>query len=192
MTFKDEHHLAAVIYEAGEGPQIDAILATAAAQLCRDGWALAGTVQRSAERADRCRCDMIVVDLASGSEMSIFEDRGPEARGCRLDPAALERLVAMTLNAIDRGADLVIINRFGKQEAEGRGFRHAIAEAMQLGIPTVTVVARANIDAWRQFAGGYGIELMADAATIISWCRAVALARRASLSEPAALTQSIT
>src|SRR5690242_21260538 len=45
----------------------------------------------------------------------ISVDRGPEARGCRLDPDALERSVAWSEAALDR-AEFLVVNKFGKQD----------------------------------------------------------------------------
>ena len=55
--------------------------------------------------------------------LRISQDRGKWARGCRLDAGSLELAVAQVASALDVGADLMIINKFGKHEAEGRGFR---------------------------------------------------------------------
>jgi hypothetical protein len=69
------------------------------------GFRLAGTVQSNPQRADRPRCDMDVHVLPDGPVLRISEDRGPEARGCRLDAGVLEAAVAATLDRLD-GADL--------------------------------------------------------------------------------------
>jgi hypothetical protein len=41
----------------------------------------------------------------------------------------LETLVGATQAALDNGADLLVINRFGKRETEGAGFRQVIGNA---------------------------------------------------------------
>lgn len=172
MSEASEPRLSAVVYGGGDDRvPIDEMLWQAASELRASGAPLAGVVQRNPQRPGRCRCDMLLYDLASGREVEISEDRGPEARGCRLDVAALEGLVADTVEALDHGARLLIINRFGKREVEGRGFREAIAKAIGLGIPVITAVRRENVDAWREFTGGIADELPPAPAAILDWCR---------------------
>lgn len=162
--------LAAVVYEPGDGPAVDKLLSGLAQKLAERGLRLAGTVQRAAERPDRCACDMIVTDLATGEAHSISEDRGPMARGCRLDSAVLEAVAGSTIAALEAGADLLIVNKFGKREAEGAGFRSALALALSEGIPALVAVNRAYIEAWRVFAGDFGRELPPEMGAIRAWC----------------------
>lgn len=164
--------LAAMIYEQGQGHEPDALLRQLADALRADGVALAGTTQRAAERPDRCRCDMLVTDLATGLEHSISEDRGPLAQGCHLDAAALERIAGATLAALDAGARMLIVNKFGKSEMDGRGFRTAIGHAVERGVPVLVAVNRNYAEGWRAFAQGLGTELPADPEALRAWCRA--------------------
>lgn len=161
--------LAAVVYEAGSGADTDRLLTAVADTLLDSGLRVAGTVQRAFERADRCACDMIVRDLATGGEVKISEDRGPNARGCRLNPAMLEALVGSTAAALEGGADVLILNKFGKQEAVGAGFRQVIAQALADEVPTLIGVNAAYLDSWRAFAGEFADELPANAGALLSW-----------------------
>ncbi len=162
--------LAAIVYEPGTGNAVDLLLCEAAGRLAGRGIRLAGTVQRSRPRVDRCACDMLVTDLSSGRQTSISEDRGPMARGCRLDTHALETLVAATEAALADGADLLIVNKFGKREAEGAGFRPVIAAALGEGIPVLVAVNRAQIAAWQAFAADFAETLAPTATAIAAWC----------------------
>jgi nucleoside-triphosphatase THEP1 len=128
--------LGAIVYGA-EQAAADAVLTSVARVLAGLGTRLAGAVQHNPSRPDRCRCDMVLEDLATGEIIAISEDRGPEARGCRLNPAALEQLVGAAAASLERGADLLIVNRFGKREAEGRGFRAIIETAVTSGVPVL-------------------------------------------------------
>lgn len=179
----EQRALTAVVYEAGTGAQTDRLLADVAARLEASGYRLAGTVQRAFERADRCACDMIVRDLATGDELKISEDRGPNARGCRLDPRMLEALVGSASAALERGVDALIINKFGKQEALGAGFRDVIACALADGVPTVVAVNRAYFDSWRAFAADFADELPPEFAPVHKW-----LVDRLPESEPSVLS----
>jgi hypothetical protein len=114
---------------------------------------------------------MIVTDLSSGETSSISEDRGPLATDCRLDSAVLEELAGSTASTLEAGADFLVVNRFGKREAEGGGFRSALAMAITEGIPAVVAVNRSQIEAWRAFAGSLACELPPEARVIETWIR---------------------
>jgi nucleoside-triphosphatase THEP1 len=172
-----EPMLAAVVYATGAGGDVDMAFASLARALKSDGVRLAGAVQHNTRAPDRCRCDMTLEDLGSGACIEISEQRGPQARGCRLNSAALEQIVGLAGAAVERGADLLIVNKFGKREAEGRGFRQAIEAAIDRGIPVLVAVSAANLASWQQFAGGLDARLPVDAALIATWCRQAARAR---------------
>ncbi|MGI9521158.1 MAG: DUF2478 domain-containing protein [Hyphomicrobiaceae bacterium] len=164
-----DNFLAAVIYSAGEGEAVDRTLSCLARELEGRGYKIAGTVQRSIPRSSRCTCDMMVRDLSADREVQISEDRGPNARGCRLDSRVLEGLVGSTLSALDRGVDAVIINKFGKQEARGAGFRGVIAQTILRPTPVITSVNSAYFDSWRLFADGLADELKPDRNILVDW-----------------------
>jgi len=165
----EQKTMAAVVYQPGEGEAADAVLAQLAVVLRAEGVRLAGTVQRAAPANAGCRCDMLVLDLSTGVETSIAENRGPEARGCRLDTRVLETLVGATQAALDNGADLLVINRFGKRETEGAGFRQVIGNAAASDTPTLVAINGGHLDAWREFTGDFGTELPPRLDALRSW-----------------------
>lgn len=134
---------------------------------------LAGTVQIDTDRGEDRKCDMDVKVLPDGPLIRISEDRGAGARGCRLDTDALEGAVADTEAALARGADLLLVNKFGKHEAEGRGFRAAIATALEQDIPVLVGVNKLNRAAFEDFCGEVAEELPATPAAIRSWINSV-------------------
>ena len=115
----------------------DLILFKLVPQLVSRGLRCCGTVQINSERADTGPCDMDVQVLPEGPVLRISQDLGRSSRGCRLDPAALETAVGLVSAELSIGADVLIVNKFGKHEAEGRGFRGVIAEALSMGIPVI-------------------------------------------------------
>ena len=147
----------------------DRFLAQVAARLQDRGLKLAGTVQTNIERADRTKCDMDIVVLPDGPVLRISEDRGNLARGCRLDAGVLEQAVAGVSRAMP-GADLLIVNKFGKQEAEGRGMAPLIADALERNLPVLLGVNGLNLPAFQTFAGGLETALAADIDQVVEWC----------------------
>lgn len=135
---------------------------------------LCGTVQTNTARADRRKCDMDLRLLSTGAILRISEDRGALARGCTLDTSVLAQAVAATEAALP-GSDLLIVNKFGKTEAEGRGFAPVIAEALCLGIPVLVGVNGLNLPAFATFAEGLAEALPAEYPAILGWCLSAGL-----------------
>jgi len=155
---------------AGRGAT-DAFLAGVADRLAAQGLRLAGTVQSNIERPGRRKCDMDLRVLPDGPLVRISEDRGDLARGCILDSGALEQTVFEVQSRL-AGADLLIVNKFGKREAEGRGLVPVIAEALALGLPVLVGVNGLNLPAFETFAGGLARGLPPDQARVVAWCQA--------------------
>lgn len=114
--------------------QTDQLIAEVADRLTIKGLRLAGTVQSNHERPDRKKCDMDLRVLPDGPVVRISEDRGELARGCILDSGALEQAVHEVERRLD-GADILIVNKFGKREAEGKGLEPVIAGALERDMP---------------------------------------------------------
>jgi nucleoside-triphosphatase THEP1 len=148
----------------------DALIAEVAALLAAEGVRLAGTVQSNIERPDRRKCDMDLRVLPDGPVVRISEDRGDLARGCILDSGALEQTVHEVTQR-SAGADVLIVNKFGKREAEGRGLVPVIADALDAGLPVLIGVNGLNLAAFLAFAGTEVTALPTEAAFIAKWCK---------------------
>jgi nucleoside-triphosphatase THEP1 len=161
--------LGVVVYD--NGLFNDALIAQCAAGLVASGYRLGGVVQSNAHRRDRRRCDMYVKDLLGGDEIKISLDRGNEARGCRLDPDAFARINTWVERAVLERVDLLIINKFGREEAHGRGLRPVIAEALIAEIPLLIGVSTRNLCDFQTFVGDSATRLRPDVEAITAWCR---------------------
>lgn len=161
--------IAAIVYADGVYP--DQPIARAIAPLRERGIRLAGAIQLDpADRPGRHPCDLLLENLATGEVTPIAEERGKTARGCRLDIGVLTEIAdAVTSSLHDGTPQLLIVNKFGKVEADGGGMREAIAEAVALGIPALVGVPARNLDSWRAFAKGFSVEVPADADAIEAW-----------------------
>lgn len=147
----------------------DLLLHASAQQLQARGYRLAGTVQINTDREKDGPCDMDVKVLPDGPVIRISQNLGSGARGCRLDPSALEAAVVQVETNLARGADCLIINKFGKHEAEGRGFRSVIVDALSRGIPVLVGLNQLNEDDFLEFAGGLAKELSPQTSEILDW-----------------------
>lgn len=147
----------------------DRVLSNVADRLIAAGIRVYGIVQVNRERRDGQRCDMDIRILPEGSEIRVSQSLGLGARGCRLDSGALEIAVASVGASFGPDADLLIVNKFGKQEASGAGFRTVIGEAIALGVPVLTCVNVLNQEAFDQFSAGLQVRLEACETTLVNW-----------------------
>lgn len=139
-----------------EQAQAEGALRALAAQARGRGLVVGGALpEAGASRGGRC--DMMLRDLFSDEAIRISEDRGALARGCRLDRDGLARACAL-IHANLRSCDLVLLNKFGRAEVEGGGFRTVIGDALALGVPVIIGVPRRNLVDWRAFAGDLALE----------------------------------
>lgn len=156
----------------------DALLFDLAARLRARGLRLAGAVQRNVDRDPARRCDMDLHVLAAGAVVRISQNLGTQARGCRLDAAGLEQAVGLVGAALgsgpddvpDSGPDLLLVNKFGKQEVDGRGFRPLIAQALLQDIPVLTAVSSGNLAGFLAFADDMADSVPATPEAVEAWC----------------------
>ena len=148
----------------------DLVLHALACSIIEQGHRPVGTVQINTE-SDAGPCDMDVKILPDGGTIRISQTLGRSSRGCRLDPAALETAVGLVEAELFKGADCLIVNKFGKHEAEGRGFRPVIGEALAGDIPVLVGINRLNRDAFLDFVGGFATELEPELLVLEDWLR---------------------
>lgn len=168
-------NVAAVLYEGDQGAAVDALLSDVARHFRAQGWKLAGAVQ-SPEAPRNSRCEMTLEDLATGACIETADGLGPSVPGCRLDTEALEDAVGLASSSLDPATRLVIINRFGKRESDGRGFRSMIEAAVVLDVPVLVGLKRMYLDAWTSFVGEAPVILPHRHADVVLWCETAAAA----------------
>jgi nucleoside-triphosphatase THEP1 len=176
--------LAAIRYEAGFA--IDEFLGRVADQLRAEQIRLGGALQENAPGGETRCAAMSLVDLATRKRFGISQDLGSQAEGCRLDAQGIAEFVVLFDRASQDNVELLILNRFGKAEAEGGGLRPVFARAMEADIPVLTAVRAPYADAWLQFHGHLASDLPTDVDAVLTWCREAAqmsrIARPAQLS----------
>ncbi len=168
--------LAAIVYAMGEADGVDAMLTALATELRGEGFRLAGTVQHNTLQPQSPCSDMIIEDLASGRRVDVSAPLSIASKGCRLDATALEDVAGIVAAGLEPGAptvDLVIVNRFGKQEIAGQGFRAIIEQAVAREIPLLIALNGVHRPHWDQFTGGHGNVLPPRRTAIEQWCRSV-------------------
>nr|WP_094463052.1 DUF2478 domain-containing protein [Pannonibacter phragmitetus] len=160
---------------AEEAGSVDPVLLEASVRLKAAGVRLAGTVAlpSAAEAGHPCETDLLV--LPDGPQICISQKLGRHSRGCRLDPAALEEAVMQVqLSCAEEPAGAFLLNKFGRQEGEGRGFRDLIAGHLAAGRPVVTGINGLNLPAFEAFAEGLATRLPCEVEAVVEWVLAVA------------------
>jgi len=160
--------LAAIHYPRGF--DIDKLLIDVCADLSARGVRLGGLLQISTgDRGGNCAASVHVVDVRTRRSFDIWQDRGPCARGCRLDEGRLADAEVVLREAISDRVDLLVVNRFGRAESLGRGLRPCFEEALAAGISVLTAVRPPYDEDWNTFTGGMAIRLAATKTEILGW-----------------------
>jgi len=150
----------------------DQVISETAKRLADEGARLVGVIKvLGNETADDHHCDMDLRVLPDGPEVRITQSLGEGATGCRLDPAGIAAAVAATEKNGTADADLFILNKFGPQESEGRGFCDAIASALENDTPVLVGVGGGCRPALDAFVDGMAEEIPADRDAIYAWCK---------------------
>ncbi|MDF2114043.1 DUF2478 domain-containing protein [Roseiarcaceae bacterium H3SJ34-1] len=154
MQFADRNHpITAIVYS--DSARFEVFLQETTAAMAGRGMRLAGLIQRSEPRPGRPKCDMHLLDLASGEGHRISDDRGPHARGCVLNMDRLLRACEKTEAGLSGLTDLLVLCKFGKAEVEGSGFRALIAKALERSVPVLIGVPLVNLLPFRAFSGEF-------------------------------------
>lgn len=167
--FDSQCDLAALVYEKDQDP--DQVLREFASDLTARGHRAVGLVQTGHHRVDAPRLSAMLVH--SGEELQLFQDLGAYATGCRLDVGQLLDAGGKVASAIDEGADLVIVNRFGRQEREGKGLSYLIERALSADIPVVIAVPSHRFEDWIKFADGMSVKLRCHREAPDAWWNAI-------------------
>ena len=173
--FDAQCDLAALVYEEGQDP--DAILRDFAAELNASGRRVVGMVQTG-----QCADSSLSAVLVHSSEVLLLAQPATfPGSGCKLDLGRLQDAAARVAGAMETGADLVIVNRFGKRERNGKGLSRVIERALDADIPVVIAVSSNSFADWIKFADGMSVKLRCDRASLDAWWNAVS-ARNSGLA----------
>lgn len=161
--------IAAVVYRRGQS--VNAVLESFARDLQAEGAMVRGLVQRRAEASRRCAGDIFLVDLEDGASFRISQALGCESESCPLDPAAVVEAGGVLRSALARGADLMIVNKFGKLEYRGGGLTHEMLSTAAAGIPVLTTLREDFLGRWTEVTGGAATLLRPEREEMENWWR---------------------
>ena len=167
----DLSRLAAVLY--GPADDADRLLSDFAQGLLREGIRVGGVVQHNVRDVSGKKSGMEVIDLADGHAISICQPLGSGSMACKLDAGGLAEAAMAVQRAIDAQVDLIVVNKFSKQEASGGGLRDELAQAIVSGIPVLTAVPEKCVAEWQTFTANCGTTLQPSRPAIDAWWRDV-------------------
>jgi len=168
----DPSRLAAILYRPED--DIDTLLADFAGDLLLTGERIGGVVQQNVKDDNGKLVGMQLVDLMTDRRIGIFQPLGAGSSACKLDTSGLAEATRAVTNAIAAGVNLIIVNKFSKQEASGRGLRSELADAIIAGRPVLTSVSEKCLDAWKEFTGDRGTILLNQRRVVDAWWQEVA------------------
>ena len=172
VKFDAQCDFASVVYGPEDDP--DCLLIDFADDLCRSGLRPVGVIQSGRScRAENPRLSVIM--LPGGETAGLVADMEDcSTGGCRLDDRRLGEIAKRLATAIADGADLVLINRFGRAEAEGGGLIKLIAQALKVDIPVLIAVPERRFSDWLRFSDGMNVWLPCRREALDRWWRSVA------------------
>jgi hypothetical protein len=162
---------------AQDSANVQALMRDFALELAQAGARVAGMTQmRGADAAGRSR--IFLRDLASEAEFVISQDLGPGSVACNLDTGELAMACAAVERAARDGADLIVVSKFSKQEAERGGLCDAFRAAMSARIPVIAAVSPHFRDEWRVFAGPLAEDVVPTRDALAKWWTRASLRQR--------------
>lgn len=162
--------IAAIATEHGVSQQ--ALLVEFAERRRAQGLRVAGVVEVVEPSARNLCKARLALDLTTGARFVLSQELGSGSTACNLDPRGLAQACAAAQRAIDAGADLVILSKFGKIEAARGGLCDAFAAAIAAELQIVTTVSAELREEWARFAGSLADDVEATAEKLESWWRA--------------------
>ena len=164
-----QHRLAALVF--GPDDDVDALVAGFVADESAKGRRIAG-VRQAVGEIDQCDGAVEGVDIATGRRFSLMQALGPKAGACRVDPVAISEVSRILDAALAQSPDLIVVNRFGKLEAEEKqGVVAEIGAAVAAGAAVLVAVPQRFLDAWNAFAGGVDAQLPCNRTALDAWWR---------------------
>ncbi len=148
---------------------VDRVLAEVTARAAGAGMVLAGAIAEPTDAPQACRIVLRILPAGPVRDVSLDPVAGVTA--CRLDAGALEELALEVLARLPR-AQALIANKFGKQEAAGRGLVGAMGLACEQGIPVLLGVSPEWHPAFLAFVEDQAEALPADPDRVFGWLAA--------------------
>jgi len=167
VRFDAQCDIACVVYGPEDDP--DSLIDEFASDVERSGGRPVGVIQRGRN----CHSEdpkLGVVVLPRHNIVGLTLDTSPDD-GCSLDPTRLSDLAQHLAQSLRNGADLLIINRYGRSEAAGGGLVNLIEQAFEANIPVLIAVSKRRFPDWIRFCKGMNVCLGCSRDEVDRWWR---------------------
>ena len=113
------------------------------------------------------------VDVATNRRIPISRPAKNDDE-CGLDVSALAGTTGIIRNAISERLDLVVVEKFGELEQNGKGLIDEILQTIAEGIPLLIAVPEAALPLWQERSGELGSVLPFNEEAFQQWWQSVA------------------
>lgn len=144
-----KRHIARIV--GTDSATVQRLFAEAVRRWRATGIRVAGVIEETHGLAGRTCNAGVLRDVLTGERHSIFLAILPPGKICHIDASGAEQAGRSVLAGI-ADSDVVVLSKFGKLEAEGRGLIGAFEAAAAVGKPILTTVADKHLEAWKAFA----------------------------------------
>ena len=169
MEHSSSDWLLGAFFEPKGAHTAGALLEACAQRLLAAGVRVGGLVQHTGSYASGGK-RLELVDVASGERFEISQNLGTASSGCCINEQAMAHASSVLRRALEEGAELLVINRYGPEEADGGGFAAEFAQAAGAGVPVITTVGEGRREAWETFAGDMAVTLPLDEQAAVQLC----------------------
>ncbi len=138
------------------------------------GVRVAGVIEIEVAGPESSRAASQLRSLSDDRRFPIFQNLGAGAAACAVDADSIVAACAAVQRDIAAGCDLVVLNKFGRLEAQRSGLAAVFSAAVDAGAPILTSVAPKHNAAWAAFAAPMFVILPPDMAAVEGWWRGVA------------------
>lgn len=192
MSLESNQSMAIAALRGGPGTPAADVLTAFALRRKAEGVAVVGVIVPPEDSARRhggghgegghegCECRSELIDIATGDRYAMHQDLGTGSQACNLNSSSLALAAGAVERALAGKPELVVLSRFGGQEAQRGGLMSAFQAAVAAGIPVACVVTPKAEAVWDDFAGGLSVSLPPDADALEAWWQGHARGRNAA------------
>ena len=131
-----------------------------------------GVLQEAIFNSDGEIAGLDAIDVATGRRIPISRPV-PNAGECGLDVSALADTTGIIRNAISDRVDLIVVDKFGELEQNGKGLIDEILQTIVEGIPLLISVPAAALPVWQECSGELGSVLPFNEEAFSQWWQGV-------------------
>ena len=136
--------------------------------LKQSGTNVGGVLQEAVYGAEGEITGLNAIDVSSDRRIPISRPVMNDDE-CGLDVSALIETTGIIRKAVSDGVELVVVEKFGEQEQNGKGLFDEIFQTIAEGIPLLIAVPAAALSIWQERSGELGAVLPFSQAAFEDW-----------------------